>query len=174
MMTRRFWWAGAVSLIAAVLAFVALAGSAGQRAVAGPGNTIDADNVLVVEPVLIYDVTGGTLAGLVHSRLSVYNNGQVSISRKDFGSPTGAADFTMVPVTRVRQLRADLEAAGASTFGDEMNNVADLPLTTVTFFSKPLPHAQANTFSYWNTFDGPYWPLQQVIDEFIVETFPNF
>jgi hypothetical protein len=131
-------------------------------------------NVLPQEPVLVYDVTGFTFAGmLVHKHLAVYTNGVASISEAGTSSgPSSKADVAFVGPDKVRKLVADLTGANAFALCDQNVGAADIPLTTVTV-ARGATDAVAHTFSYW--FAGaPYDKVEAVIDAFIKKTFPNF
>lgn len=167
-------------LLAVGLAAVVLLGSMGSQAqlqITEPVPT----NPIRREPVLVYDVSGTTLLGFDHYRLSVYNDGLITVSKK--------IPLTLVPVdpslfevnahakviseSEVEQLRVDLINAGAATLSDDTTTVFDIPLTTVTFFETPGPRAKSNTFSYWLA-GGPFAAVESVVDAFIEFHFGNF
>lgn len=161
--------------VAALLLLIAFAAPASAQIVAEPVPV----NVWKVEPILIYDATGTTLSGVSHVTLKVYNNGLATIAKKiplfPFDPSYVEANAHTVGVTEAEanQLRLDLIAAGAATLGDNPTQVFDIPLKTVTFFETPGPRACSNTFSYWIA-SGAWAPVQQVIDDFIDQFFPNF
>ena len=71
-------WASAFAL---ALFCLPQSGEAGGGVVIGPGSGV-CDSISR-NPVLIYDVTGGTLIGLVHRNLVVYDDGTATISKRD-------------------------------------------------------------------------------------------
>jgi hypothetical protein len=126
-------------------------------------------------PVLFCDVSGSTFAGPAHMHMAVYANGLASISRKDQFVPADGdrvIETAIAPET-VRELQIALRRAGAGRISPPLNlNTADIPLTTVTFFSISRPNALAHTFSY---FDVPPQAAEtdRLIREFIDRVFPQ-
>lgn len=122
-------------------------------------------------PVLVYDVSGSTLSGPVQVHLAAYSDGVVSYSRSAFLGPTGGepsqrVEQVEVGVEAVQELWLDLLHLGIRRFrgGVGPGLVADVPLTTVTYFpphrrwklrkeapSEPGfgPISVANTFTYY-------------------------
>jgi hypothetical protein len=120
------------------------------------------------EPIVMWDVTGYTLAGaLVHGRLVVYNDGVTSVS-----SGNGDVRIEAVAPAAAQALRGDLIQAGATTLCDQKQVTADMPLTTLTMFVGST-EAQAHTFSYWVANNG-YAAVQAAIDGFLATHFPGF
>lgn len=122
------------------------------------------------QPVLIYDVSGGTFGGTVHINLVVYTDGLVALSElTDFGGPPAEFNQTEVAVVdpeTIDAFRIALGQAGAASLDDGVGQVADLPTTTVTYFRSPGTSVRANTFSYTGV-GGPYVDVATVISEFI-------
>ncbi len=127
-------------------------------------------NIFLHEPVLVYDVSGSTLAQTVQCTLTVYNNGHASIAEKIEGVGQ-EVDVSVAPVAANR-LRFDLALAGAFTLGDNPDLATDVPLRTVTYFPRPGPRALANTFSYLQP-TGPWFAVDAVIERFIDVYFPG-
>jgi hypothetical protein len=125
------------------------------------------NNVLRREPIVMWDVTGHTLAGPVHGRLVVYNDGVTSVASLGNGD---VRTETIAPAA-AQALRRDLIQAGATSLCDQ-TNVTDMPLTTLTMFVGTTD-AQAHTFSYWIANSG-YAAVQAEIDEFLATHFPGF
>ncbi|MHC4942348.1 MAG: hypothetical protein ACYTG7_04950 [Planctomycetota bacterium] len=127
------------------------------------------------EPLLMVDVTGYSLTGLIHRHLAVYSDGTASISSVTGipGNQLADADVITVPDQAVQELRMDLRAAGAHQLRDNPLNVQDVPLTTVTFFFRSGPVARSNTFSYFLVFKG-YERVGKTINDFIDTWFPGF
>jgi hypothetical protein len=124
-------------------------------------------NVQRREPIVMWDVTGDTLAGtLVHGRLVVYNDGVTSVS-----SGNGDVRTEGVAPAVVQGLRRALVQAGATTLCDQAY-VTDMPLTTLTMFEGNTD-AQAHTFSYWVA-ENAYAGVQAEIDHFLATHFPGF
>jgi hypothetical protein len=136
------------------------------------GNGLDANvactsNVVRREPIVMWDVTGHNLAGPVHGRLVVYNDGVTSVSSLGNGD---VRSETIAPAL-AQALRRDLIQAGATTLCDQ-TNATDMPLTTLTMFVGNTD-AQAHTFSYWVANNG-YAAIQAEIDDLLATHFPGF
>lgn len=127
------------------------------------GDGAKTDSLLVAEPVLIFDVSGSTLAGPVHSNLSVYNNGRVSLA--EFSANGERRNLsTQIAGSDARALARALEVAGGSQLEDQVQQALDVPLTTVTVFDGETD-ALAHTFSYWIP-SGDYGAIQELVDSF--------
>ena len=130
-------------------------------------NVACTSNVVRREPIVMYDVTGYNLAGPVHGRLVVYNDGVTSVS--SLGN--GDVRTETVSAATAQALRRALIQAGATTLCDQ-TNVTDMPLTTLTMFVGNTD-AQAHSFSYWVASDGSA-AIQAEIDKFLATHFPGF
>jgi hypothetical protein len=128
-------------------------------------------NQLQQEPVLVWDHTGSTLTGPYHSRLSVYSNGLATVSSVVGFESAGNAATAFVPPAAVQALRQALMAAGAATLCDQQSAVADVPLTTVTFFLGGTD-ARARTFSYWLG-TNEYAAVSTIVSDFRGAFFPG-
>lgn len=118
------------------------------------------------EPVLVYDVTGGTLSGPVHAHLTVYNSGLVTYSEAaGLGTPVVNARTAYVAPDLVHALAKSLSAAGAFALPDQPLAVADIPLKTLTVFRGDTD-AFAHTYSYWMGLDS-YAAADQAVRDFI-------
>ncbi|QDU84796.1 hypothetical protein Pla163_19100 [Planctomycetes bacterium Pla163] len=135
-------------------------------------------NTLDQEPLLMYDVSGYSLTGVIHQHLAVYDNGVVSISSVSGGTPlfpsANKADITYIQPTAARALLKSLVQAGARQICDEDIPVADLPLTTITVFARGNTDDRAHTFSYWLPLSNESQTVSGLIQAFIATTFPNF
>jgi hypothetical protein len=137
----------------------------------GNGNNPGTQSAFDHEPVLIYEVSGGTIAGPTRLLLTLYTNEATLVQQQ------GTAPETLCTATltadQIRELQRDLRQAGALRLRDQRTNpVPDVPLTTVTFFV-PLGNSgksQANTFSYYVP-SGRASDVEDVIRAFIAETF---
>ena len=151
--------------LAAVVISVSLA--VGARAADGI-DPFTCDNTAPIEPIVLWDVTGETFAGLpIHGTLTVYNNGMASVASR----VTGDIRTALVGVAAARALRARLVNVGAAVLCDGPEG-ADLPVTTLTLLDGQ-PNALAHTFSYWAA-SGPYAGVQAVIDTFLAQNFQGF
>lgn len=144
----------------------------------GPPPTIGCANTLDQEPLVMFDVTGFTLAGLLHEHLCVYDNGVVTISRVSGGTPlfplTNAADIAFISPNDARNLHKTLTQAGAFRACDEQLSVADLPMSTVSIFRAGATDDRVHTFSYWIPQSPESQATSLAISAFRDQTFPNF
>ncbi|MFT7670760.1 MAG: hypothetical protein ACI8X5_003473 [Planctomycetota bacterium] len=120
------------------------------------------------EPVVMFDVSGGTLLGAYAEHLIVYNDGYASYS---IMSPFEEArvEGRMLPGNGAANLLEELEKAGAFEMTDAEGEVSDVPLTTVTVFQGGT-NAAAHSFSYWLS-SGPQGMADDVLSDFIFAQF---
>ncbi|MEM7305820.1 MAG: hypothetical protein AAF682_04085 [Planctomycetota bacterium] len=155
-----------VLLTAGVTALVCSqpAGAGGAPAVGGITN----------EPMVVFDVTGPTFAGSIHEHLAVYNNGFVTISKRN-DNPFGNLDVDVqtanVGADGALKLLLDLIGSGAVTLPDQSGTASDIPLTTLTI-AEGQEIALSRTFSYWSA--PQYNGVAGVMNDFISTTFPGF
>lgn len=146
--------------------------------------------------VLVYDVTGGTLTGMIHLHLTVYSDGQAGVARGGcsiLADPQGPGcqprhnvDFTFVGPDVVSDLRNALLRAGANRIrGGQPGVFIDSPLHTVTFFRGHHPSrakgrspkaavvSRANTFSFFDRADPEVSQIVRLIEEFMATHFPS-
>ncbi len=146
-----------------------LAVSSGTARSVGTGGC---DNIWFHEPLLVYDVSGGTFAGPTDLSLTVYNSGQVKISSASLQPGEGRADIAYVTPADARNLAVELRALGAHSQCDVPVSGADIPLKTLTVFGLGTD-TFAHTFSWFQVM-GDTALIQQRIMEFISDTFPAF
>ncbi len=160
-----------VALAAALIATAGPATSQGGASVITPGGPVK------MEPVLIHDVVGGTLAGTIHTHLTVYNNGFVTVAKfhdpvLSGGGPEKDVLTAALEPAEVQQLQKDLRQAGAYALPDQPLIGTDVPLSTLTVL-RGGTDAVAHTYSYlFGT--GGYAAPQQVIDNLMSTHFPGF
>lgn len=159
-------------IVATVLLSTALLQKESQAELA-PDAAAPCRNIWQHEPILVYDVTGFTIAGgLRHLNLVVYNDGFATICKSDtIPFDEGVATAFTGTVT-ARTLLTDLALASAFTLCDQDLAAADIPLTTVTVM-RGATDTLAHTFNYWVP-DPPYTGVQSVINAFIATHFPGF
>ena len=173
MKKRTVWTVGSAAVLAGAMVTAAIC----TRTVeAQTGKSVDFKQnfgqIFDQEPTLFYDVSGFGFGGPIHLRLAVYTNGLTSISSAGFEGQ-GAAEFTYVPMERVVQLRNDLVALGIESLQDNGFEIPDVPLKTVTFVRPTGLRGRANTYNYFLS-AGTYADIEEVINDFMNETFPNF
>jgi len=174
-----------IGLLAALTVVAAIIGSNTERVQAaddGPENVLF-PNLPTQSPVLVYDVTGGTLAGVIHFQLSVYNTGFASVSSSGFnvfdpeddGScpNDGKATYDYVGTAAVEQLQAALKAAGAFKAGNGQQGV-DVPQHTVTVFAGRGADSKAHSFTFQFASSPEVGATLQVINAFVDEYFPGY
>lgn len=129
-------------------------------------------NIWLHEPLIVYDVSGATFAGPTDLLLTVYTSGQVKISSASLLPRGGRADITTIPPDEARDLAVDLRSLGAYVLCDFPSSSADIPLKTLTVFGGGS-ETIARTFS-WFEVEGSTALIQQLLAEFIADTFPDF
>lgn len=135
----------------------------------------DCPNIFVVEPLVIFDVSGFSLGGAIHRHLTVYNNGLASISNAGGFPPhiSGTATFTFLPVGKAIGLARDLFDAGAWDVCDELVPISDTPITTVTVL-RGGTNAPSHTYSYYTPESPEATEAAQILADFVDEHFPDF
>lgn len=129
-------------------------------------------NTLPHEPIVIFDVHGGTLGGPVDIQLTVYNDGLARICQTQ--SFSGAIDARLATVTPAEalQLSLDLGQLGAGVLCDADFMFTDTPMSTLTIL-RDMTDSRSHTFS-WIGADSAYGLIEQRLYTFIQATFPNF
>jgi len=128
-------------------------------------------NSIVHEPLVIYEISGGTLAGPVDLHLTVYSDGAVRIAdMSDPASPRGAIE--RVDPEAVSSLALYLERMGAGINCDDDGMVTDVPLHTLTLL-KPGTNPRGHTFSWWLPEDSN-GVIEMRLEQFVAEVFPEF
>ena len=136
-----------------------------QQAVRNP----PCDNTWRHEPVVVYEVTGGTLSGPVDSVLVVNSDGLARFS-SSIGPGPGFSYTVGVGQQAVNQLLTDLVDAGALFQCDSSFVVSDIPLSTLTILRGPT-RRQGRTFS-WFVPEGSLAGIQSTLSGFIAAHFP--
>jgi hypothetical protein len=129
-------------------------------------------NTLPHEPVVIFDVTGGTLGGPIDIQMTVYNDGTARICSTQSLSGAVNAQVNHVTPAEALQLSLDLGQLGAGILCDVDNMWSDTPMSTLTIL-RDATDSRAHTFS-WIGGDGAYGLVEARIWTFINATFPNF
>ncbi|MBL8860494.1 MAG: hypothetical protein JNK02_00640 [Planctomycetes bacterium] len=157
------------SLVLLLLSAVPLAG---ERIALRPVPLADpCENAIVHEPLVVFERTGGTLLGPVDLHLTVSSSGTARIvDLSDPFVPRGARAY--VDLEAVVDLARDLERAGAFLMCDPSTGVTDVPLNTLTIL-RPGTEGRAHTHSWWLP-EGTNGAIEDRIDQFIAEVFPEF
>jgi hypothetical protein len=134
-------------------------------------------NLFPQEPLIVFDISGFTLTGMLHQHFAVYSSGLVSISEAGGGGgsfPFGSkADMTFVAPEEAKKLWSKVVQAGAMSICDIPSFVNDAPLTTVTVHRGDT-NSQAHTYSYYDASTPESAAVQDAIQKFMTATFPNF
>lgn len=127
-------------------------------------------NPIPHEPLLVYQLRGGTAGGGRLELLTVYDDGSATFVRQWGVGPAKVGHAAVGD--RAVQLVAELRRAGAMRLADLAKQVPDLPVTTVTAFAyRGGPgHAEANTFSYCAP-EGTYAPVENAVRSFLADVF---
>lgn len=135
------------------------------------------NNIFPQEPLVVFDVSGYSLTGLIHQHLTVYSSGLVSISAAGGGTQlfpfSSKADVAFLQISEVEKLWTKVIQDGAMSICDENAFVADLPLTTITVH-RGATNSTARTFSYYFPMSPESNAVANHISEFINTHFPNF
>lgn len=157
------WLIGLGLLILTPGAVVLLASSAAPQ---GP-----CVNTIRHEPVLVYEVSGFGFGGLIDRMLTVYADGSLKLSSAELSGP-GKAALAAASPAEVKTLTQTLSLAGSFTACDDQSTGFDVPLKTLTVF-RGGTDALTHTVSWWFQ-NPPYDGLEQPLDAFIAQHFPNF
>lgn len=126
-------------------------------------------NPIEREPVVLYEVTGGTLTGSVDYFLSAYSDGSARLSSFLGGGGTGSSQYVALDPGEIEDLHQGLISAGALLQCDAPDFTSDTPLQTLTLFRAGSTR-RSNTFS-WFTSDGDLATVQALLDAFIAAHF---
>lgn len=135
-----------------------------------PVPTNPCPNALVHEPLVLYEVNGGTLAGVVDRQLCVYSDGFVRLS-SSLGDGSGFSQVVLVDSSEALALLRALVETGAMAQCDNPDPTSDVPLSTLTVLRGPT-RQRANSFSWF----GPTSTIsvyESILANFIDAHFPN-
>jgi hypothetical protein len=121
-------------------------------------------------PVLLVEINN---RGNVLLMLTVYDDGEAILARKDEDAPNGEICSSIVPAADLEVLGSTLRAAGALRLPD-VDPVPNSTRKTVSFFIGADEHSRThgNTFSYSKA-EGPYLTVAQAISKLISNNFQN-
>ncbi len=158
-----------VAFTLALLSLV-VAGAAVSRATPqGAGRVAPCPNPLPHEPLVVYEVSGGTFAGTVDGFLTVTTDGVARYS-SSLGSGPGFALTAYVGDAAAAGLHAGLISAGALRQCDQDVVWNDVPLSTLTVLRGTTPQSGV-TFSWWVA-EGDVVRIEALLSAFIVAHFP--
>ncbi len=127
------------------------------------------DNVIVHEPLFVYEVLGSSLIGLFDSTLTVYADGSLKLAD---AYATGRDQYARAQITprAALAMQQSLFKAGGFVLCDDPQVVTDVPLHTLTLLNG-AQDATAHSYSYW-VGDGDYAAVDTLLANFIAEQFP--
>jgi hypothetical protein len=132
----------------------------------------DDQNLIVHEPLVLYEVTGGTLLGAYDLQMTVYADGIVHLNSAVMFGERPRAVVAYVGAAAARDLASQLERAGAFQVVDQSLTVTDVPLHTLTIL-RAATDARAHTHSWW-LYAPPNQEIPALLHEFIARNFPQF
>ena len=163
--------------------------AAPPAALAQGGGVVATPPPIEMDPVLIYDVTGGTLLGPIHLQLNVFSNGHASLAfgPGNVGDIGPSVQTAGVGPDEARALQIDLIRAGALRIEVPGSFCLDVPRTSVTVFrpmhrrvGKRRGHSRRFTRSHTYAYDcatGPHadavFEVNGIIHDFIDRHFGN-
>ncbi|MEZ6015440.1 MAG: hypothetical protein R3F49_10025 [Planctomycetota bacterium] len=104
---------------------------------------------ITLSPVLMYSSAGGTLLGLQMDQVTVYSSGLVLLASAESHSGSMSARMAQVSPLEVLRLGRELARLGASSMCDQIYDVSDVPLKTISVASAIGPDVRLHSFSYW-------------------------
>lgn len=129
------------------------------------------ENILVHEPIVMFELSGSSFAGPVERLLTIYGDGSMKLAAADAAGPGKCSVGQLTPENALAFQQA-LAQAGAGSLCDDGLFVTDVPLRTLTFL-RGGQDTRAHTFSYWLG-DGDYAAVDALLEDFIAEQFPGF
>jgi hypothetical protein len=129
------------------------------------------DNPIAHEPLLVYEVTGGTLVGPYDLQLTVYADGLARLASAT-QTKLGRTVLRDVGPDAAHQLATELARAGAFFGGDQTQIVTDMPLSTLTIL-QGAPDSRAHTYSWWVP-EGSNQTAPALLQSFIADNFADF
>lgn len=129
-------------------------------------------DVIPHAPIVVYDLSGGTIAGIIDVSLTVYGDGWVRASSESGITGTNKAATAFVGSQAAAAFARDLVVLGAAGLCDQVSFANDLPTQTLTIL-RDGTDVKGRTYS-WLEGNATYGPVEQRIWAFLTATFPNF
>lgn len=134
--------------------------------------------------ILVYDVTGGTLTGPIHTHLAVYSDGFAAISdaSRSMLSPEspedddGRASYKHVGAQAAAELERSLTRAEAHRIQTTAQpGCQDAPVTRVTVFAAQQGDGlRSHTYRYSCAQDERIRQVERIVRDFIREHLPGY
>ncbi len=136
--------------------------------VAAPGCV----DVFPHHPIVVYEISGGTLAGPLDQELIVYGDGSARLSSATANFGAGSSQLAFVGDAAAAALITSLSQNGAFQLCDDPSQVSDMPLSTLTVM-RGNTDSRVHSFS-WFIAKGQHAPVEQILQTFIATNFPSF
>lgn len=119
-------------------------------------------------PVLLAEIN---LNGDVRLLLTLYNDGEAILARKDADEPDGEICSAIVPADYLEAFESTFREAGALHLQDA-EPIPNVSRKTISFFIGPDKpgRTHGNTFSYYRA-EGPYLPIARALSAVIDDHF---
>jgi len=129
------------------------------------------EDLFAHQPVVLFEVSGSTLAGPVDTTLTVFSDGVVKLASAPANGPGKSASAVVTPAD-VEKLRLALVTGNGLRLCDDPRLVTDVPLHTLTLLDGTQDSA-SHTFSYWVGTEV-YATVDQRLQQFVQQVFPEF
>ncbi len=123
-------------------------------------------------PIVVYEVSGGTLAGPLDQELIVYGDGSARLSSATANFGAGSSRQAFIGDAAAAALITSLSQNGAFQLCDLSDQVSDMPLSTLTVM-RGNTDSRVHTFS-WFFAQGQHATAEQILQTFIATNFPGF
>ena len=124
------------------------------------------------QPIVVYEVSGGTLAGPIDLELLVYQDGSARLSSSTANFGSGKSQNAYVGDKAASAFLTALSQNGASQLCDLSDLTSDMPLSTLSVM-RGNTNARIHTFSWFFATDQ-HAAVEQIVQAFIASNFPNF
>lgn len=124
-------------------------------------------------PIVVYEISGGTLAGPLDQELLVYGDGFARLSSATANFGAGSSKQAFVGDAAAAALITSLSQNGAFQLCDVPDQVSDMPLTTLTVM-RGNTDSRVHTFSWFLAPPGQHAACEQILQNFVAAHFPSF
>lgn len=138
----------------------------------GPVASIPAPGCVDVfphHPIVVYELSGGTLAGPLDQELLVYGDGSARLSSATANFGAGSSQLAFVGDAAAAALITSLSQNGAFQLCDMPDQVSDMPLSTLTVM-RGNTDSRVHTYS-WYVAQGQHATCEQILQAFISTNF---
>jgi hypothetical protein len=117
-------------------------------------------------PIVVYEISGGTLAGPLDQELLVYGDGSARLSSSTANFGAGSSQLTFVGDAAAAALITSLSQNGAFQLCDVPDQVSDMPLSTLTVM-RGNTDSRVHTYSWFLAPQGQHATVEQILQSFI-------